>query len=303
MKKLAVIGVPSSAGARRTGQDLAPRSFRDAGLIKNLKEQGLEIVDLGDLDHVVFRPDTTQPKQQNLDLVCATARRVATRVAEAIKTNERIIILGGDCTITIGVIAGMIEHHSNLGLMYFDGDVDLNTPETTTSGIFDGMVVSHIRGDGAEALARVGSRYPLLSEECIVLFGYNPEAGGIDPPEAERLEELSAARYPIADIRGRVVESAIAARSVLEERADQLLVHFDVDVIDSKDFPAADVLHHQGLSFDEAMAALSVFAGSPKFAGLVVTEFNSERDKDGSLAVRLVDGIVKVLGESASCER
>jgi len=295
MKQLAVIGVPSSAGARRTGQDRAPRSFRDAGLIEKLTELGLEIVDHGDLDHVVFTPDTTQSKQQNLALVCETAKRVAARVAEAIKTNERVIVLGGDCTITIGVIAGMIEHHSKLGLMYFDGDVDLNTPETTTSGIFDGMVMSHIRGDGAGALARIGSRYPLLSDECIVLFGYNAEAGCIDAPEAERLEGFAAAKYPIADLRGKVVESAIAARSSLETRVDQLLVHFDVDVIDSKDFPAADVLHRHGLSFDEAMAALSVFVGSPKFAGLVITEFNSDRDKDGSLAERLVDGIVKVL--------
>lgn len=290
-----VIGVPSSAGARRTGQDRAPELFLKAGLIECLTAGGIEVVQSVQLDHVIFHPDPANPQQQNLGLVLEVAKRVAESVSVAVADNAKPIVLGGDCTITLGVLAGLVRHLPNLGLVYFDGDLDLNTPDTTTSGIFDGMVMSHILGEGANALAHVGGRYPLMSEDNIVLFGYNEEAGWIDTAELERLNESSMLRYPSTQIRGRAARIATEARAQLEARVEHVLVHFDVDVIDRRDFSAADVLHDHGISFDEAMEALSIFVSSPKFAGFVVTEFNADRDKDGKLARRLVEALGKIL--------
>lgn len=295
MNKIAVIGVPSSAGARRVGQEQAPQSFRQAGLIEGLRASGLHVNDFGDLDAVSFRPDTENPREQNLLLVRDVAARVAEQVSNALQHHAKPIVLGGDCTITLGVLAGMIRHRPSLGLMYFDGDIDLNTPETTASGIFDGMVMSHITGDGADALTQIGPRYPLMPEENIVLFGYNSEAGWMDAAEVQRLEECSMMKYPVTKIRGRASEAAARALATLEARASQILVHFDVDVIDANDFPAADVLHTGGLAFDEAMDVLKVLASSSSFAGLIITEFNSVRDPDGTLAQRLVDAVVGIL--------
>jgi arginase len=274
------------------------KSFRHAGLIDSLRDRGLEVRDSGDLDHVEFKLDAENPKQQNLALVCDVARRVAEQVSAAAEDRARVIVIGGDCTITLGVLAGLIPHAPNLGLLYFDGDVDLNTPSTTTSGIFDGMVMSHITGGGAEALARIGPRHPLISEEKIVLFGYNVEAGCIDPPEIEKLAKSSMLQYPVPEIRENLEHVAIEALTRLESQVDRVLVHFDVDVMDHRDFPAADVLHEHGLSFDDAMAVLRIFTSSPKFAGLVITEFNSDRDEDGSLARRLVDALVRILANA-----
>ena len=48
-------------------------------------------------------------------------------------------------------------------------------------------------------------------------------------------------------------------------------------------------------AFDEAMDVLKGFASSPSFAGLVITEFNSVRDPDGTLAQRLVKAVVGIL--------
>jgi len=298
VKKLGIIGVPSSAGARRTGQEQAPQSFRRAGLIKNLHSAGLEVVDLGDLPETPFRPDEQHPKAQNLQLVIDVASRVANQVDSAVRDNALPIVLGGDCTIALGVVAGLIGHTPNLGLMYFDGDVDLNTPDTTPSGIFDGMVMAHMTGKGIDTLARVGPRYPLMAEEDIVMFGYNPEAGSIDAAELEALQQGHMVKYPVSQIRGKVRESAKEALSQLENKTEAVLVHFDVDVIDFNDFPAGDVPHEHGLSFDEAMSALEVFTASPKFAALVITEFNVNRDPDGTLAARLVDAVAKILGKS-----
>ena len=45
------------------------------------------------------------------------------------------------------------------------------------------------------------------------------------------------------------------------------------------------------------MAALREFVASPKLAGLIITEFNVNRDPDGTLARRLVDAVAKALEE------
>ena len=256
------------------------------------------MTDFGDLPEIPFRPDQQHPNAQNLQLVVEVARRVANQVEAVVRENDLPIVLGGDCTITLGVLAGLIRQMPNLGLMYFDGDLDLNTPDTTVSGIFDGMVMAHIIGKGVDALARVGPRYPLMVEENIVLFGYNAEAGWIDAAETQVLAQCQMMTYPVAQIRGTVKESAKEALTQLESKADSILIHFDVDVIDFDDFPAADLPHYQGLSFDEAMAALGVFIASRKLAGLVITEFNADRDADGTLARRFVDAVAKALGRS-----
>jgi arginase len=60
--------------------------------------------------------------------------------------------VGGDCTITLGVIAGFRRQHPDVGLVYVDGDTDVGAPEAGGSGIFDSMRVSHLLGLGAPGL-------------------------------------------------------------------------------------------------------------------------------------------------------
>lgn len=293
MTRVVLLGVPSSAGARRKGQEGTPQLFRKVGLSEGLRSVGLHVVDYGDLPRAIFSIDTRNPKQQNIELVTDLTKLVADRVYEAAQNSAKILVLGGDCTITLGVVAGLGRVYPDLGLMYFDGDVDLNTPDDTTSGILDGMGMAHILGKGADELTQIGSRIPLLPESKVVLFGFNAAAGWIDPPETQRLKELSLIQYAVNEIRGRGEPVSREACAQLEARVDHILVHFDVDVIDFRDFPAADVPHEYGLSFGEAMDILRVFVSSRKFAGLVITEFNAGRDVGGKLARRLVRGVAE----------
>ncbi len=281
------------AGARRTGQEGAPAALRAAYLLERLWAGGLEIADLGDLPSVCYRPDPEHPRRQNLPLVVGVARQVADRVDRALASRRLPLVLGGDCSLSLGVLAGLLRHHSRLGLLYFDGDVDLNTPETTPSGVFDGMVMAHALGRGVRQLAGIGPRRPLLEEEDVVLFGYDETSGWIDPAELEALESSRMSKYPLARVRADAAAAAGDALAHLESRSEAFLLHFDVDVMD---LPAVDVFHPHGLDAGSAFAALKVFAAAPACAAVVVTELNVERDPDGSHTRSLVDGLVEALG-------
>jgi arginase len=108
-----------------------------------------------------------------VERVVTVARQVAGEVA-AIRAGRRLpLVQGGDGTITLGVLAGFDE----AGLVYFDGDADLSTPERSESAVADTMGMTHLLGGGSPRLAGLGSRCPLLRAEQVVLFGFGTSPG------------------------------------------------------------------------------------------------------------------------------
>lgn len=106
----------------------------------------------------------------------------------------------------------------------------------------------------------------------------------------ETFARRSMHRFPAKEVRGRAGEAADEALACLEGLARGFVVHFDVDVIDFVDFPVA------GVTLQEAVTSLRVFASSPRFAGLVVTEFNPDHaDERGELAARFVREVTDAL--------
>jgi len=291
--KLAILGIPSSGGARAVGQEKAPAVLREAGLVAGLRETGHEVIDYGDAESFCFVRDLQNPKAQNKSVVMKVCRLVADKVERALRDGFNPIVLGGDCTIAIGNLAGIVNIFPNTGLIYFDGDADLNTPETTTSGIFDGMVIAHVIGKGAKELSHLAMRYPILPEENIALFGLNLSSGYVDSPEIEFLKNSSIVQFSTETIRDYGVESAARqALEIMESRADKIFVHFDVDVMNAGDMPAADLPHPNGLTFNEVAIALKVFAQSESFLGMEITEFNADRDSDHRFATRLSELVI-----------
>jgi arginase len=295
---IALIGVPSSAGAHWPGQEKTPQYLRSAGLVTCLESVGLKVMDYGDLPLLRFQPDREHRRQQNLAAVIEVSRRVADQVDLALQHNAVPLVIGGDCTIGLGVIAGFLRHEQDLGLLYFDGHVDLNTPATSTSGILDSMGIAHIiaEPETADELSHIGSRFPLMPVDQIVLFGYNP--GEINASERDVLARRQWKRhYPLAEVQGKAGQVATQAVKDLEGRAERFVLHFDVDVIDFTDMPIADVPQFsQGLMFRDAMTCLAAFASSPKFAGLTVTEFNPDHaDQEGALAETFLRALAQAL--------
>lgn len=283
-----LLGVPTSAGAHAVGQEKAPQHLRRMGLVERLEAGGTEVIDFGDLPLALYRPGSADRRAQNLDRVVGVARRVADGVDAILRRGLVPLVLGGDCTITLGVLAGFGRHPGDLGLLYLDGDVDMTTPDTTSSGILDSMGLAHALGMGAPELAGLGPRRPLVDPDRVVAYGHSPAE--LEPVEREMLERHGVACHPAGE-----GDPAQALRD-LEGRADRILVHFDLDVVDSAEFPLADFPHHNlGLSFADAAAALGTFCAGPAFAGLVVTEVNPDHDPDGSLTGKLIGALADAL--------
>ena len=115
-RTLGLIGAPSSAGAYAPGQEKAPAAFRRHGLVSALTESGRRVNDRGDIPGFRWRPDPQRPKAMNLDAVRRTAAAVAEKVEEALAGGEAALVLGGDCTVELGTVAGALRDGHSVGL-------------------------------------------------------------------------------------------------------------------------------------------------------------------------------------------
>ena len=286
---ISVLGVPTSAGSHNPGQEKAPAAWREAGLIGELRAAGLDVEDRGDLPAEPFRPVEPADGLRDADRVAALARKVAAEVA-AVKDAGRLpLVLGGDCTITLGALAGSGPG----GLVYFDGDADLNTPERSGSAVADTMGMTHMLGGGSPRLARLGSRFPLLRPGQVTLFGFDPAE--LDTFQWTELASRHLYAAPAPAVRADPAGEARRALAFLNRRCDSYLVHFDVDVLHTGAFPLANFPHFAGLTLDEAGACLDVFAGGEKFGGLVITEVNPGHDPSGELLRTLAARVTRAL--------
>jgi arginase len=294
---LSVIGVPSSAGAHHAGQDLAPAAIRAQGLVTRLQSEGLDVVDAGDVAGEVFRVDASGASARNVDAVVRVARAVADAVEDHARSGRVPVVIGGDCTITIGVVAGLQRVYPEVRLAYLDGDADLRAPDASGSGVLDASGIAHLLGLADTPLARIGARHPILRDEQVALIGYDPgDPDSVNPAELARRPALR--HFPYADV---LADPESVARQVVAGLAGNdatLVVHFDVDAVDSRDLPLANYPHYAtGVPLTTAREVLAILLGAPHVGALVLTEVNPTHDPSGEQLARYVDAVAGAMTE------
>ena len=88
--------------------------------------------------------------------------------------------------------------------------------------------------------------------------------------------------------------TAARAWDALGHQADDIVMHLDVDVLDTGAFPLANFPHFNALTLDEVRFCLEVFGARPELAAVVVTEVNPHHDADR----RLLPALVRVLAST-----
>jgi arginase len=288
--RLVILGAPTSAAAMSLGHEGAPKALRSAGLIEQLESAGYQVTDQGDDAPQLFQPDEDSPRARNVLRILKALETLKPRIELAVKSAALPIILSGDCSSAIALIAGMRRYYRNVSMIYMDSDADRNIPATTPSGCVDGMVVSHLTGRGAAELVRFWGEPPLVREPDLALFGVSR----LDPPERTALEGSPLRCYMASDVRG--MGAAAAARDAVERvhgNAYEFALHFDVDVIAG--FTATNYPAQDGLSLEEVREALDVFVQQKHLAAIEIAAYNPKLDPDGSGANTIIDLLVSVM--------
>jgi arginase len=281
-ERLCIIGAPSSAGAYAPGQERAPAALREAGLPDRLRDLGVDVRDLGDTERFRWQVDRNNPRAMNALAVARTARSTARLVEQALADHGTALVLGGDCTVELGTVAGALRSNHDVGLVYIDLDTDLNTPRSTTDGALDWMGVAHLLGvsDTLEELVAIGPRTPLLRPDQLLYFAID----NVEPFERQLIRELGIEHVTLAQVAPEPAKVAEQVAHGWARKFTRLLIHLDVDVVDFADMPLAEnTRRNVGLKFDQLVAALRVLLSAPNWAALTVCELNPDHGlSDGS---------------------
>lgn len=288
-RPLKLVGAASSAGAYAPGQEKAPAAFRAHGLLEALISRGATVSDAGDVVRFRWRPDPHRRTAMNAPAVRDAGQVVGTAVGEALARDEDVLVLGGDCTVELGVVAGALAGPGRVGLVYVDFDTDLNTPETS-EGALDWTGVAHLLDlpGSAEELSTLGPRRPMLTPDQVLFFG----VGNISEPEAATVAELGLPVISCGDV-ARDLEAAIARATDWARGFDRVLVHFDVDALDFVAFPIAEnVRRCQAMTLEAAEQVLAAIVALPQWRALTVTEVNPDHAPNEAQSFRQLNAML-----------
>jgi arginase len=311
MRRVAVLGAPSSIGLRphdETGApqevDRAPATLRDLGLIERL-----DATDLRDVPPPPYEDFERPPgNARNEAGVARYSRSLADPIAASLDDDRFLVVIGGDCSIVLGCLLGagrarrrMGSDAGSIGLVYVDGHADFASPEESMTGSVASMGLALAVGRGDTQLARLAGPVPLVRGEDVALIGrrdqgqwYGHEAlavsGILDVPWAAIAPDGTAVRPTALAATASTVLDRVAASDV-----SGFWIHVDADVLNPDVMPAVGSPEPGGPDIDELAALLAPWVEHPKALGIALSLYDPSLDPDRSSAARLVELLAQSL--------
>jgi arginase len=297
MRPITVLDAPSNLGLRAPAPGLVPGCYKLAGA---LRDQRL-LQRLGAQDGGVVVPpryDTRDWKPGDGVLNAAALARYTRRLAERVGTvfdrGDRLLLLGGDCSILFGP-ALALRRRGRYGVVYLDGSIDFRHPGNSEHvGASAGEGTAIITGRGQPDIADLDGLAPYCREADLVVLGVRE----YDEDLAET-RGLGIAVHTTPEILAEgpsATGERVAARFT---GCDGYFVHLDADVLDPAVMPAADAPDPGGLDHPDLVDLLRPLLAAPGCVGLQVTIYDPDLDPDARYAAALADTIVTALQPSS----
>lgn len=269
--------------------------LRERGLLTNLTQLGWRVEDLPDLDFDaaaaaaavvsnssagVFEQDP--PNARNCALVGHGSKLLADTVEDKLREGRFPLIVGGDHSIGIGSLTGILRVRPDTGIIWVDAHADLNTPETSGSGNFHGMPLGLLldQTDHPVDFSQLpGFDFlvdgPRVSPDQLVYIGLRD----VDQPERDWIRRYGIKAFTMFDVDhlgiGKVMDLAMD-----HLKGRPLHLSYDIDSVDPVLAPATGTKVRGGLTYREAHFVAECVAQSGNLASAEIVEVNPNLSSD-----------------------
>ena len=286
-----VIGVPIDCTGQAAGCERAPQAYRDAGLIA-----ALNVSDNGDLPVSLNNPvRDTETGIIGFEQLVEISETIRAGVRDLLHAGEKPLVLGGCCSLLIGIAAALRDLYGRAGLAFIDGHIDYYDGQTSPTGESSDMELAILTGYGPSRLTELAGEAPLIFPSDVTALGVRDLAearqhGSGSPDPAIRIFEYDPAKDNdvLADLGKQT-----AARFTAEP--GRFWLHLDLDVLSSEAMPAVDYPMPGGFDWEQLRRLIRPLVTSSGFLGMDVTIYNPALDPDRLCAVKIVDFLSDVL--------
>ncbi|RAP78722.1 arginase [Paenibacillus montanisoli] len=288
-KKLSLIQVPFGLGTVRPGTEEGPESMLQAGLMRQLRKTACEIA--GDYKINCAKPAADSKDPKHLPEVKEMGAQVAELVASEVGNRHIPLVLGGDHSVTIGVLAGLATTVNKVGVIYFDAHAGLNA-----DGKMGGMSLSVALGMAKLKLSDIAGSVSetAINKQNVVLIGVRD----VEPEERELILAEGITVFTMHEIDRMGIEKVIAkAIDIAGQGTDGIHVSFSADCLDPIEAPGVENQVPGGLTYREAHFACELLAETGRIISIDVVEVNSKLDESRRTARLAIGLIASLLGK------
>ncbi len=177
---------------------------------------------------------------------------------------DTLFTVGGGCDVSAPAVSYLNARlDGNLTVLWLDAHGDLNTPESSPSGLFHGMPLRLLLGEGDGRLLKLLGA-PLNPSQIML-------AGARDLDEPER-EYIAQSRIELLTTDELCDLPAIV--DALREKGNRhIYVHIDLDVLEPSAFVHVPLPVAGGLDPNTLVCLLHSLSGAFAIAGLSVVEY------------------------------
>ena len=194
------------------------------------------------------------------------ALAVAARASR--ETGDVPVVLSGNCHSCLGTLAGT---GPDVSIVWFDAHGDLNTPDTTETGFFDGMALATAVGWAWAPMTKQVPRFRPVAEDHVLLVG----GRDLDPAERDRLSQSQVRHYMPPALRCDAETTAAFIDALVAGSSPRATyVHIDLDVLDPTEMVANRYAAAGGVSIVWLETALRSIRDRKEIVALAVTSYD-----------------------------
>jgi agmatinase len=184
----------------------------------------------------------------------AMVERIERVTGELLDRGKYVVALGGDHSISIGVIRAFARRHPNMSVLQFDAHADLREE-------YEGNTLS-----SATIMRRVLDVCPRTAQVGI---------RSLSEPEAQLVQERQLPLWLASDIQRQTArERDEWISNVVRSLAAEVYVTFDIDAFDPSLVPGTGTPEPGGLGWYEVMDLLSTVTSQRRVVGFDVVELS-----------------------------
>ena len=273
-----VFGVPLRTGSLYPGNENDAQAYRAVQIISRLQASGCQVKDEGDIALPSYLPHHDVPPIKNWPGPRIAWDCVSQSITPFLQQRGHVpLLIGCDCSIVVGTTQALLGVAGrDVHALYVDGHGDSFPPQpdkcfsAATVGLW---LITHASAFWAG---------PPIDPSQVTVLGWHDHNA---PPA----EEEGVRSFPLTLVRQKGPREI--ARQALQAIPDSasILLHFDIDVLNKGEMPAAYFPSPEGLNMAEAQELLSTILADSRIAVIEVSEYAALRDFEQTYVSSIVD--------------